>query len=480
MPNHFLRVLSTVCVLCICLCSCSLVVIEQDGTHADRTPSTTGVGATTDTPYTSPDRPDAAETAASALAALPDADFTGLSLIVASAGYNPLFPTAGERADDRAKLARNAAVSERYGVTFIPAASDVDTIYAETLAAKNSGMYYADILVLPANQVGRFAAAGLLRNLNNLPFWSNTTDAYGADAAQGGANHAIYADLGAAMLDHDRLPAILFNRTLAESLGYDLYAAVESGTWTWELYLQAAADAAALDGVSGHGISPTDTNRYSDLLAGSTGLHLVDNTEGQTPTLTLPENLAEIDTLLRRLRGDNSGFTGQAGNEIAALQSFAEGKLLFCCTNLEYVDWLYDSGAEWGVLPLPGSGDGSYHTPTGASAPVLCVTENNNKFEQTGLIVAALNAASIDVITDAYITDRLQNRLRDWESAAMIELIADSASYDLPVLYASGMPSLASAAIASVRDAAAGGYPLATLVQARSYYANLELSRLFG
>lgn len=479
MPNRFLRAIAALS-LCLSLSACGLIITEGPGIGQGQAHSTTGAGATTETPYTAPTRPDAAARAEAELAALPKANFEGLSFIVATAGYDPLFPSAGERLDDRAKLTRNAAVRERYNVSFIPAASTVDAIYNETLAAENSGMYYADLLVLPAGQVGRFAAAGLLRNLHNLPFWDNTAAAYGTTASAGGANLTTYADLGAAVLDHDRLPAIFFNRTLAESLGYDLYGAVESGEWTWELYLQAAAAAASADGAWGHTVYPADENIYSDLCAGSFGIQLLEMTEGKAPVLTVPESIARLDTLLRSLRSETARYPNDPTNALAPLQSFSADSLLFCCADLEYMDWLYDAPAKWGILPLPGSGDGHYRSPTGADAPVLCVTAANNKFEQTGLILAALNAASTDVITDAYITERLQNRLRDWESAAMIELIAETAAYDLPTLYTSGMPSLGNATIAAVREAAAGGAPLGNIITNRAYYANVELSRLFG
>lgn len=479
MHNRFLRGLAALS-LCLSLSACGLIITEGPGGSHSQAPSTTGAGATTEVPYTAPTRPDAAARAEAELDALPEADFEELSFIVATAGYDPLFPAEGERLDDRAKLARNAAVSERYNVSFIPAASTVDAIYNDTLAAENSGRYYADLLILPAGQVGRFAAAGLLRNLHNLPFWDNTTAAYGATASAGGANLTTYADLGAAVLDHDRLPAIFFNRALAEQLGYDFYAAVESGEWTWELYLEAAAAAATLDGTWGHTAYPADENLYSDLCAGSFGLSLIEKTDGQAPVLGTPENLDRLDSLLRSLRSATARFPDDPTNALAPLQSFSGGTLLFCSADLEYMDWLYDSPAKWGILPLPGNGDGSYRSPTGADAPVLCVTAANNKFEQTGLILAALNAASTDVITDAYITERLQNRLRDWESAAMIERIAKSAAYDLPTLYASGMPSLGNATVAAIREAAAGGAPLSTIIANRAYYANVELSRLFG
>ena len=39
---------------------------------------------------------------------------------------------------------------------------------------------------------------------------------------------------------------------------------------------------------------------------------------------------------------------------------------------------------------------------------------------------------------------------------------------------------VSNATIAAVREAAAGGLPLSTIINNRAYYANVELSRLFG
>lgn len=89
------------------------------------------------------------------------------------------------------------------------------------------------------------------------------------------------------------------------------------------------------------------------------------------------------------------------------------------------MDWIYDASTAWGILPLP-TLDGETRTPAPTNAPVLCVTANNEKFELTGLTLAALDAASTDVITDAFITERLRERLRDWQSAAMLQRIADN------------------------------------------------------
>lgn len=481
MRKHF-RTLAVLLFLCTVLSSCSLIIINERREGGEEDVLTTAVGGTTATPYTAPERADPQAAADAALAALPEVDFTGSTLLIATASDasgNPLFPSGDTLGEERARLSRNAAVSERYGITFVPAAASSDEIYREVTAAHNSGLYYADLLMLPAEQVGRFTAAGLLRNLRNLPFWNNTGVAYGESADQGGAGNAVYADLGAALLDYNSLPAVFFNRTLAEGMGYDFYAAVENGEWTWELYLTAAAGVASLDGVSGHALAPTDSARYTDLIAASSGIKLVDNTAGQTPTLAVTDALDALDALLRRTEWQSAAYPVNTDNAIAPLQAFGVGDVLFCTANLSYMDWIYDSQAVWGILPLP-SLDGTMHTPTGASAPVLCVTADNNKFDLTGIALSALNAASVEVITDAYITERMQNRLRDWESAAMIERIAESASYDFFTLFGSGMPSLASATTAALREAANGGTALPQLMNLRTYAANLELAKLFG
>lgn len=481
MPNHF-RTIAVLLAFCLALSGCGVIVLPNgDETTAAETttPSpadTTAPAATTAEPYTAPARPDAQAAADAALAALPEQSFDGASLLIAAASetINPLFPADGELGENQARLTRNAAVTERYGISFIPAAAAADAIYTDALAAQNAGLYYADLLLLPAEQVGRFTAAGLLRNLRNLPFWTADEDS----AAVAGS--AVYADLGEAVLVQEQLPAVFFNRALAAQLGDDFYTAVEDGSWTWELFFEAAAKAAALEGISGHTLSPSNATRYLDLCAASSGVKLVDNTAGQTPTLTTDaaEALAALDAALRRIGLGESQYPINPANDIEGIQAFSVGRVLFCITSLGYMDWIYDASADWGILPLP-SVDGATHTPAGATAPVLCVTANNNKFEMTGLILAALDAASTDVITDAFITERLQNRLRDWQSAGMIERIARSVTYDFAALYGSGLSSLALATTQAVRDVPVSGAALAQIVQARAYAANAELAKWF-
>lgn len=92
MPNP-IRTAAGLTALCLVLTSCTLFTTgEHEGSGS---PSTTAVGGTTDTPYTAPSRPDAQAKADAALAALPEADFSGTTLLIASANEisaNPLFP----------------------------------------------------------------------------------------------------------------------------------------------------------------------------------------------------------------------------------------------------------------------------------------------------------------------------------------------------------------------------------------------------
>ena len=483
MSNRF-RISCLLLALCLGLCGCGVIVLPGADTTAP-SETTARPAETTEAPvslttapiYTAPERPDAQAAADAALTALPDLDFGGETLLIVTANevsMSPLFPTDSETGENRARLARNLAVTERHGVSFIPSTAAVDAIYTDALAAQNANLYYADLLILPAEQVGRFMAAGLLRNLRNLPFWTAESDSAAI------AGKAAYADLGEAMLTHEQLPAVFFNRTLAESLGYDLYAAVEAGEWTWALYFEAAAKAAALEGISGHSLCPADGTRYLDLCAASSGVKLVDNTPDQLPVMSTAaaDTLAALDAALRRLNSGESLYPMNPQNDIEGIQAFAAGRVLFCTASLFYMDWIFDSSTAWGILPMP-SADGQTYTPAGASAPVLCVTANNNKFELTGLTIAALNAASTDVITDAFITERLQNRLRDWQSAGMIERIAEHVTYDFATLYASGLPALAAASHNAIHDTPVSGLTLAQIVDARAYAANTELAKLF-
>ncbi len=474
-----IRALALALTLSLLLSGCGVIVLPGDDaleTTVTAAPETTAAPApvTTAPPYVAPVRQDAAALAEEALAALPATKFDGASLIVARAEgvTDPLFPPDGEGEYNRARLTRNAAVTTRHGIEFIPADATVDAIYTEALAAQNAGLYYADLLMLPAESVGRFAAAGLLRNLRNLPFWTEGEDT----SARVGS--AVWADLGDAMTVHNDLPAVFFNVELAKALGYDLYAAVEEGKWTWELYFEAAAKAAAT-GVSGHALSPTDANRYLELCAVSSGAPLI--VQGDDATIaTTPDAVSALDALdvlLRRIVLGENAYPANPENDIEAIQAFTVNRLLFCTASLGFMDWIYDAPTTWGILPLP-SLDGVTRTPVGGDAPVLCVTANNNKFELTGLTLAALNAASTAVITDAYVTTHHRDRLRDWQSAGMIERIADATVYGTATLYASASPAIAAATKNAILDAPVSGATLAQIMAQRAKAADVELAKL--
>lgn len=464
------------------LSSCSFFIIERQTENNKPPQVTTQPGGTTAQPYQAPVRPDASAAADAALDALPRMNFGGASMLVASAVQSTLFPAvSGEEGaeilpEDSARLARNAKVSERLGVSFIPAVTTVDAMYTDALAAQNAGLYYADLLVLPGNETGRFMLAGLLRNLSNIPFWDIS------GSAEAAAGLTAYVDLNAALVDHNRLPVVFFNRTLAAELGFDLYADVRAGSWTWTRYLEASAAAAARDGVWGHALTPSDRGDYLELCAVSCGYDPIDRTAGRTPVIAAANELTNaVGELVRRLASGESAFPAQADNNIAGLQAFTEGKVLFCCGALGYMDWIYPSQAEWGILPMPKADvSDRYRTPVGADAPVLAVTANNTKFEMTGLVLAALDAASTDVITEAYINERLIHRLRDNTSAAMIELAAESAAYSFGEIYGGTMQGLKWAVNASLRDITVSAGTLGQLVESRAWSANQELASWFG
>lgn len=464
------------------LTSCALFEIEWTPDSSDTPKNTTQAGGTTAAPYVPPERPDASAAADAALEALPELYFDGATFLVATAADNMLFPTVSAEAgaeilpEHAARLERNAKVSRRYAVNFIPASTTVDAMYNDALAAQNSGLYYADLLVLPGNQTGRFMLAGLLRNLSQLPFWEVS------GSAEAAAGVTAYADLNEALLDHDRLPVVFFNRTLAQQLGFDFYADVEAGTWTWERYLEASVAAASIDGTWGHALNPSDRGDYLSLCAVSCGYDPIDRTLGRTPQIAVNETLTNlVGQLVRRLAAGEGAFPAQANNPIAGLQVFTEGKILFCCGSAGYMDWIFPSQAEWGILPMPKADEsGGYRTPVGAAAPVLAVTANNTKFEMTGILLAALDAASTDVITEAYINHRLIHRLRDNKSAAMLELAFDSAVYSFSEIYGGAMPGLDYAVNTALKDVTTSASSLSQIITWRSWSANQELTKWFG
>ena len=483
--------------LCLVFSSCGLITVggNEDETKAHETAEAPKNTETDDAPVSASekssdseneayDEPEsAADRAKARVDALASFDFKDQSFIIATTS-EMTFATEGDSYYDRVLLLRDSIVEEKYNVDIITISAEEGKIEAELRNAALADEYYADLISVPEYRIGILAAKGLITNLRSLPFYS-TSNSYSKYSEEGAAGSAIYADIGAASCDFSKIYAVFFNRFAAESLGYDLDSMVSDGEWTWDTFDRIARKANEQFGMVGQGTAAMG-NEYTDIVFRSANIKLVDNTLGQTPVISFdsPKLEAVIEQACALIYGNPSSYKPAAGaSEDDFFSLFSSGQLLFAMAPLSRMYEFSKCNIEWGVLPIPKADESgeAYYAYTEASANVLAVPSENNKFEMTGVLIGALNTASYELLAEEYKINCLYNYFRNVKAMRSMDAVLDSITFDFTYLYSSGADMLANATHGAVREARTSTSDYATdLINSRKDAANAQLEDLFG
>lgn len=467
--------------------SCSFVIVRE-GSYRD--PGMTGeTEQTTETTVETgddvdPDEKDdgetklgSAERAKARLGELAEYDCGGANFIIATAS-NMTFATDGEDYYDRALLLRDAMVEERYGVNIVTIFTSEGSIATEMKNARLSGDVFADAVSVPEYRVGALASEGLIRNLRSLPFW-NANASRSSYALEAAAGNAVYADLGAASSDFEKVYAVFYNREVEAALGIDLAQVALDGEWTWDEYEKYALLASSKLGAYGQG-SINGGDEYTDAVFWSAGITLIDNRVGKTPRISFDSETLElaVERVCELVYGNASYYKGSD-----FFGDLGTGDLFMGIAPLGRISEVAAECRDFGILPIPKfdiDADG-YCGYTEASAAVLCVTAENNKYEMTGHILNALNTASYEYLAEEYKKHCFYNYFGSEAPLATFDLVTGSMMYDFSFIYSSGVDGLREATFGAVREARRSVSDTATkLISMRMDEVNDRLEELFG
>ena len=439
-------------------------------------PSVTSDKGETEEPYTVADK------ARERVGKLSNYDFRGQNFIIATTS-GMTFATDGDEYYDRVLLLRDSIVEEKYGIDIITISAAYSEIEQELRNAELSGDYYADLISVPEYRIGRLAVNGLIMNLRSLPFYG-TVSSYSRNSSAAYAGNAIYADIGAASSDFSSIYAVFFNRSAAESLGYDLDKMVEDNEWTWDTFDRLARMASERLGIVGQG-SYSMGDEYTDVVFRSANIALVDNTLGRVPEIAFDSDALEatVELACSLIYGNPSAYknTVSSGDDLYSL--FGAGKLLFAIAPLREMERISAYNVDWGVLPIPKVDESQkhYYAYTEASANVLAVPLMNNKYEMTGILIGALNTASYELLAEEYKVNCLYSYFSSIKAMRSMDAVLDSMTFDFTYLYSAGTELLAEATYGAVREARKSSSAYATdIINERKDSANEELYELFG
>ena len=454
------------------LSSCGIIIIR----HNDETTASSGetnTPDTTDTPDTAKKYPDGVnpvpdsrsfEKAQAYVQALPDRSLGDIPFIIACTDDSLLNPTVDdeENADlvDIALLRRNKLIREKYGVTILAQVTDEETLYQNFIKSVYSGDYYADLMELPQNVLGKYANTFKLFNLNSLPFLDFSAPYFNQDAvSQASAGNNTYGAAGAGNLSPETVYCMFFNQDAAGIDASALYKKAYAGTWTWEAFFTAAKNATdqpdeeAAQSFSLVIDAQTDQNY---LMLASSGQHLLQTSFGSYPTAA--EDLSGLESLIDSAR---KILAGSLSSE-TPIEPLKDKTSVFCIAQAGQMASLADENINWGVLPIPKNSETQTAYPSVSSRQtVFAAIPTMSSAENTGLILQAYQAASYGHVADAYLKQALRDWVRDSDSVGMLELaLTGGLFYDFGYMFGNAYDSVKRASVDAFTSAlnAGGAY----------------------
>lgn len=284
---------------------------------------------------------------------------------------------------------------------------------------------------------------GCLANLNNLPWVDLTHSRWDEDIYNGFAiGNYLPMATGAITPDATMKTAIIaFNPNIANQMGLDMYDYVQTGGWTLEKMLSISEEVYA--DLNGDGLSNPTKDRFgfvgnftsAQAFACGTGAEVIVKGENHLPMVNVQtEQLRESFAVVYKLvHARSTHYVPQStvlqdyDQLYAPAQTFAQGRALFCATNVEQAMTLIEDSQAFGILPYPcWEMDGEYHSLVDFSATALMVHKGMEDEEFAGYALEAMAQVSEQVYPDR-IAMKICTSPND---AEMLQLVLDTKTFD--------------------------------------------------
>lgn len=314
-----------------------------------------------------------------------------------------------------------------------------------------SGDAGAEVILLYDENVVKQYTNGYLQTWDVLPYVDFDAEYWNKSSTETFSNRGkVYAATGDFSLGQStRSFILLFNKDMYTDLGLteDLYALTEDGKWTADK-LSAMEEAAVAD-LDGDG-EMTDKDRYGtagaiklyfgSLITGA-GIKYIDINEDGEPYFAIPGNEYAISVMSDLLAKHNGNYIfhpvtsdiHNGSNEANVL--FHNNQILFCGSSMRAIGNYRDMESDIGILPFPKyteDQDRYYALTSGGTMATLPKTLATDSYENVGILLEALSRDSHDGVVSVYKETLLKSRYaRDEGSAKMLDIIFDSAVYDL-------------------------------------------------
>lgn len=343
---------------------------------------------------------------------------------------------------------RNQRVEEVYGLQlkFTDVVDDWDHRDTFTNAIHQSVMLddsnSYDFIMGAQSYIAFNIANGDLQNLNSIPHLTLDAPWWGQQAVEAlTINNVCYqatGDFAVSMLES--MNCVYFNKSLtAENQITDLYEAVNNKKWTHEMMVSISKD--INEDLNDNGYADND-DKYG-LVAWQTTIRST-IVSYNTPTLTkegeIIWNTAHTQSVVESIVDAFNEHTGIYYTEKTdeAQDIFFGGRAMLFWGRLDSASVLRNMEDDFGIIPCPmfDESQGEYYT-TSNEATMVCVPVTQSKsVEEIGFVIEAICRESTDTVADVFYKKALTSRYApDPESAAMIDLIRQSLTYDFGWVY---------------------------------------------
>lgn len=419
--------------------------------------------------------------------ALPDHKFENQSFTVAVTPETGFAPSDYSIEYNAALSKRNEMVSQKYSVSLGQVEAPADLMLSDAYASYLSGLYYSDIMMIPAGKLGEFAEKGFLLNVFSLPYSDYYKDYYDLKGmTQASAGNTAYAIMGDMTRDVGAYYCMYANTGLFERLGIEIpYDSVEDGSWSWDKVLELTRQAMSVDGY----VLKIGASTVSDLVSGvykSSGQNYMSTWLGATPKVAYDTQLtAKVVQVITDLRAGDKILFDQYSNTGSALGDFRQGNLMFYVGTVSQMSDICKMGGEWTLLPMPKTDpmQEDYVAHLSASAPVVVVSASNPNTDDLAYMLDALNAASGHYLTEAYYKDLIYNSLNNSKTLDMLDYVtgikAGTGMYDFVYMFGGRYPELKENTYGSLWSCITSGGSVSAAASASHYALNWRMQNDF-
>ena len=358
----------------------------------------------------------------------------------------------GETIND-AMYERNAFVMEKLNFTI---AEDNRTTTAETMKVFEQAMLAQDdsydIAYVPMNQSYKALTAGYFQNLRNIDslhlsesWWDQTF--LSATELNG---HNYFASSPLHLMAVEGIWCLFFNHDMMDNLSLDYpYDLVREGKWTLDKLAEYCKSAANLNGEDTFALTADSSTVYGStsfynsinkFILGMGGSFIEKENDGLVFSC---RNESFID-ICGRLANffKNKGYFVLSDDDSKPATSyttlFMKNRSLFLGAEVKMSSTLRDKKETFGIVPFPKMDDtqDSYRSTALQQVAVMTVPITNQNPEAAALAMDALSYESMEKVLPLYYEVRVEQKgLRNDDSIEMLEIIRNSCTYDIGILY---------------------------------------------